>query len=383
MNLTLSSTTRGALAMYMQQQAGMNNISPAALAQRFNVQPAVQQRMENRIQQSDELLQKINVIGVTDQKGEKVLIGINGPVAGVNTSFDGTQRRNPASVHELEAMQYACEQINYDTFISYAQLDAWSAHPDFQTRISAQIARRIALDRIMIGFNGTSRAVKSDRAGNPMLQDCAVGWLESIRRNAEARVMKDITITARDMDNNATYRGDYNNPDALVQDARSSLLDEWYKDASDLVVMMGRDLFNTLRLPLINAMSAAAPNTELMAGQLITSSRLIGGLPVYLAPFFPADALLITSFDNLSIYYQLGASRRLMREEPEYNRLATYQSSNDAWVVEDFGKSALITGVQVADKDKNRGVVAKKVTCASCGKVAEMPTGGQSQDEAE
>ncbi|MBE0964053.1 P2 family phage major capsid protein, partial [Escherichia coli] len=69
MNLTLSSTTRGALAMYMQQQARMNNVSPAALAQRFNVQPAVQQRQENAIQLSDELLQKINVIGVTDQKG--------------------------------------------------------------------------------------------------------------------------------------------------------------------------------------------------------------------------------------------------------------------------------------------------------------------------
>ncbi|HHO5152273.1 TPA: capsid protein, partial [Escherichia coli] len=39
----------------MQQQAGMNNVSPAALAQRFNVQPAVQQRMENAIQLSDEL----------------------------------------------------------------------------------------------------------------------------------------------------------------------------------------------------------------------------------------------------------------------------------------------------------------------------------------
>lgn len=165
--------------------------------------------------------------------------------------------------------------------------------------------------------------------------------------------MSDVTITARDMDNAVTYKGKYNNPDALVQDARSSLLDEWYKDSSDLVVMMGRDLFNTLRLPLINAMSAAAPNTELMAGQLITSSRLIGGLPVYLAPFFPADALLITSFDNLSIYYQVGALRRLMREEPDYNRIATYQSSNDAWVVEDFGKCALITGLKLADESNH------------------------------
>ncbi|AGR58507.1 Phage major capsid protein [Salmonella bongori N268-08] len=39
--------------------------------------------------------------------------------------------------------------MNYDTYISYAQLDAWNAHPDFATRISKQIALQIALDRIM------------------------------------------------------------------------------------------------------------------------------------------------------------------------------------------------------------------------------------------
>ena len=111
MNLTLSSTTRGALAMYMQQQAGMNNVSPAALAQRFNVQPAVQQRMENAIQLSDELLQRINVIGVTDQKGEKVLIGINGPSAGVNTST--SERREPASLHELTPVRLRANQLRH------------------------------------------------------------------------------------------------------------------------------------------------------------------------------------------------------------------------------------------------------------------------------
>ncbi len=147
----------------------------------------------------------------------------------------------------------------------------------------------------------------------------------------------------------AISAGGYGNPDALVQDVRSSLLDEWHKDAPDLVVMMGRDLFNTLRLPLINAMSATNPNSELMAGQLIISSRMIGGLPVYLAPFFPKDALLITSFSNLSIYFQKGSLRRLMREEPEYNRIATYQSMNDAYVVEDFGKCALVEGLKFAE----------------------------------
>ncbi|AGR58505.1 Phage major capsid protein [Salmonella bongori N268-08] len=71
-------------------------------------------------------------------------------------------------------------------------------------------------------------------------------------------------------------------------------------------------------------MSTTSPNTELMAGQLIVASHLIGGLPTYFAPFFPDNAMLITSFSNLSIYFQKGSLRRLMREEPEYNRIATY-----------------------------------------------------------
>ncbi|SPX12812.1 Major capsid protein precursor (GpN) [Escherichia coli] len=97
------------------------------------------------------------MIGVTDQKGEKVLMDTTGPIARTNTSYDGTDRRNPINAVDLKSRQYQCEQVNYDTFISYPQLDAWAAHNDFQTRISAQIARQVALDRIMIGFNGTSQ----------------------------------------------------------------------------------------------------------------------------------------------------------------------------------------------------------------------------------
>lgn len=332
MTIVLSGNTRTQLELYMQRQAQLSGVTVSNLTKRYSVDPSVQQRLENAAKESTELTQKINVIGVDDQEGDKVLVDTTGPIARTNSSSDGVKRRNPVSPHELAARRYRCEQVNYDTFISYSQLDAWSAHADFQARVSQQIARQIALDRIMIGFNGTSHALISDFAANPLLQDVNTGWMEQIRKHAAARVMSDVTISTRDMDNKVTAKGQYGNPDALVQDVRSSLLDEWHKDAPDLVVLMGRDLFNTLRLPLINAMSTTNPNTELMAGQLIISSRFIGGLPVYLAPFFPKDAMLITSFSNLSIYFQKGSLRRLMKEEPEYNRIATYQSMNDAYV---------------------------------------------------
>lgn len=63
----------------------------------------------------------------------------------------------------------------------------------------------------------------------------------------------------------------------------------------------------------------------------------------------PDDCVLITSLKNLSVYYQLGALRRTIKEEPEYNRVANYQSSNDDFVVEDYGKCAFIDGISFAE----------------------------------
>ncbi|HFF0290380.1 TPA: P2 family phage major capsid protein, partial [Escherichia coli] len=216
MNLVMSDITRNKLGCYMAQQASLNNIPVSALVSRFTVEPSVQQRFENASKESTEFTKRINVIGVTDQKGEKILLDTTGPIARTNTSYDGTKRRNPNNVVDLKNRKYQCEQVNYDTFISYPQLDAWSAHSDFQSRISAQIARQVALDRIMIGFNGTSHADESNFSTNKLLQDVNVGWLEHIRTDASERVMNDVTLTSRNMDNTVAHAGKYANADALA-----------------------------------------------------------------------------------------------------------------------------------------------------------------------
>ncbi|WP_249925071.1 P2 family phage major capsid protein, partial [Escherichia coli] len=189
---------------------------------RFTVEPSVQQRFENASKDSTELTKKINVIGVTDQKGEKVLLDTTGPIARTNTSYDGTDRRNPINAVDLKSRQYQCEQVNYDTFISYPQLDAWAAHNDFQTRISAQIARQVALDRIMIGFNGTHRAKTSNRVKFPLLQDIGPGWLQKYRENAPGSVMNKVVAEDGSVVSEKVRvgaGGDYANLDALVMDA--------------------------------------------------------------------------------------------------------------------------------------------------------------------
>ncbi|EGK3623846.1 P2 family phage major capsid protein, partial [Escherichia coli] len=113
MNLVMSDNARNKLGCYMTQQASLNNIPVSALVSRFTVNPSVQQRFENASKESTEFTKRINVIGVTDQKGEKVLLDTTGPIARTNTSYDGTDRRNPINAVDMKARQYQCEQVNY------------------------------------------------------------------------------------------------------------------------------------------------------------------------------------------------------------------------------------------------------------------------------
>ncbi len=93
----------------------------------------------------------------------------------------------------------------------WSKLDAWAKFPDFQARVRNQIIRQQALDRIMIGFNGTSAAVETDRVANPLLQDVNIGWLQHYRDNAPARVM---TGGGTDGEVRVGPGGDYENLDA-------------------------------------------------------------------------------------------------------------------------------------------------------------------------
>ena len=43
------------------------------------------------------------------------------------------------------------------------------------------------------------------------------------------------------------------------------------------------------------------------------------------------------------------ARRRYLKEEPEWNRISNYESSNDAYVVEDYGLGCLLENITPVD----------------------------------
>ncbi|MFP3343308.1 phage major capsid protein, P2 family [Halomonas sp. SIMBA_159] len=332
--------TRVKFNQYRDRLAHLNGA--ASSAEQFNVTPSVQQTLESKMQESSEFLSQINMVGVDEIKGQKIGLGVSGPIAG-RTNTEQNERAT-RDVSELTDNGYECVPTEFDTHLRWAQLDAWSRFPDFQARVRNAILKRQALDRIMVGFNGTAVAAETDRATNPLLQDVNKGWLQKYRERAPARVLSGgavagkITIGAG---------GDYANLDALVYDAVNEMIDPWYRDDTGLVAIMGRKLMADKYFPLIQ--QHAETPTESRALDMMISQKRVGGLQGARAPYFPDGGIFITSMENLSLYWQLGSRRRHVIDNPKRNRIENYESSNDDYVIEDYGFGCLVENIEFVE----------------------------------
>ncbi|MCS4316602.1 P2 family phage major capsid protein [Serratia sp. BIGb0234] len=337
--------TREQYKKYVNQIANINGIDALDVAAKFTVEPSVSQTLEEKIQESSGFLKTINIVPVDEQSGDKIGLGIDRPVA--STTNTDEKDREPIDPTSLDEQGYMCTQTNFDTALKYSKLDSWAKFKDFQVKIRNQIVKRQALDRIMIGWNGTKRARTSDFTVNKLLQDVNIGWLEKIRKGAPDQVMSKILDEAGAVVSEKIRigkAGDYHNLDALVMDAVNELIAAWFQDDTELVAIVGRSLLADKYFPIVNK---EQENSEMLAADVIISQKRIGGLQAVRVPSFPDNTILITRLDNLSIYWQDGTRRRHIIDNPKRDRIENYESVNEAYVVEDYQCAALIENIEI------------------------------------
>lgn len=350
--------TRFKFNAFMSRVAELNGVDTGDLDKKFSVEPSVTQTIMTRVQDSSTFLTRINILPVRDMKGEKIGLDVSGSIASTTDTAGGDERET-ADFATLDAEGYFCQQVNYDFHIRYNTLDLWARYQDFQTRLRDAIVKRQSLDRIMIGFNGTHRAKTSNRVKFPLLQDIAPGWLQKYRENAPSRVMNKVVAEDGSVVSEKVRvgaGGDYANLDALVMDATNTLIAPWYQEDPELVVICGRQLLADKYFPLVNQ---EQPNTEALAADLIISQKRIGNLPAVRVPYFPADALLITRMDNLSIYWQEDTHRRHMVENSKRDRIENYESINEDYVVEDYACGCLVENIELLAAEPKKDDIAE------------------------
>ncbi|WP_060538523.1 phage major capsid protein, P2 family [Pseudomonas sp. NBRC 111125] len=326
--------------MYSAMQLAMaETYGVDTVARMFSVEPTIAQELNDAITAKADFLQRINVVLVTEIKGQKVFLGTSGPVTGrTNTK---TTDREAKDASALDENTYELSSTESDVSLSYAKIDAWAKFPDFHQKYSAAVQKQIALDRIMVGFHGTHAAVQTDIVQYPLLQDVNKGWLQQAREQIPAQVLKEGAVAGK-----VTMGpgGDYENLDALVHDTKQ-MVDERVRDGGDLVAIIGSDLLAADKAKLYASQGGTPTEKERIESQQVIATY--GGLPSFSVPNFPVNSVLVTSFDNLSIYVQDSSWRKQTVDNPKRSRIEDYNSRNEGYVIEQLEKFALTENVEV------------------------------------
>ena len=326
----MGSLSARAAAQYLELQEQLGEAYNVADATRtFAVEPTHAQELNEQITERADFLGRINVVPVSEIKGEKVLLGLNGPAT---SRTDTSQRdREPRSLLDLANNQYELFHTETDVALKFATIDSWSKFPDFKDRYLAAVQRRIALDRIMIGWNGISAATQTDLASNKMLQDVNKGWLQLAREQALAQVMH----TTGSEKIAIGKGGDYANLDAVVHDIKQ-LIDPVFRDEGDLIAIIGSDLMASDKGKLYAAQGQTPTEKERIEEAQVIATY--GGLPSFTVPFFPVKGIVVTSWANLSIYFQDSSWRRHLQDNPRRSQVEDFNGRNEGYVIEQLRK---------------------------------------------
>ncbi len=293
--------------------------------QQFSVTPTIAQVLVDKIVEQSTFLPKINIVPVDEMKGEVVLGSASQPVTGRTDTSQPNKERQPRNVLGTDGMGYELFQTNADVALPYRLIDAWAKFKDFAERYARYVQQRMANDMELIGWYGVSAAADTDLAANPLLQDVNKGWMQIMRERKPGNILAE-------GDTAGVLRigegGDWPNLDVAVNDMLQGIP---HYMRQNLVALVGTDLIAHEKAALFAAVGGKPTEKTLLAASLTT----FGGLPWETPSNFPPRGLVVTSYDNLSIYRQADSWRRQIVDNPRKDQVEDFNSRNEGYVVEE------------------------------------------------
>jgi len=338
----LSKRGRDALNLHFKNTAEAFGESPGnpSAGQHYSATPTIAQRMYDKIiEDGNAFLQLINIIGVTELKGEKVGMSLSGRVAS-RTDTSGAGERTPKHLAGTDAKGYELFPTEFDVALKYALMDAWAKFPDFAARYMALVRKAIGNDMLQTGWTGTSAAVATNLVTNPLLQDLNKGWLQLLREYAAGSQHVLGTVGAPVQLGSASFK----NLDVLAHEAKL-MLPVYHRQNPDLVLLVGSDILSYQEDTYLELNGNTPTEKAMLSGRI---TRAYAQLPTISPPFFPDSAVMVTPLKNLSIYFQEGSVRRTQKDKPEKNEVQDFNSANHGYVIEEEEMAAFIEGVTFA-----------------------------------
>jgi len=370
--------------------AKLNNIENPAV--QFSVVPTYHEFLESLVVDQSDFLGAINSFEIAEMRSGKILADLQNTIT-KRTVVDvgaGTLRKPLAGDNDSEQL-FDLREWEHDLLVKWTRLDQMARFKEYQAMYRKNLSFRIAKDRQIVAWQGTSYVagtttlaemdkgfiakMKTANPANIMTEgltdqgSVVVGKLENIVEkgvwaNETAYKFRD-AVTCSNGDNwicikdhtsaadeptiatptaNWHLRPHYPNFDALVVDLEL-LIPEYYREGC--VVMTSRWVVNCDRSKLY-AERGAEPSEKLL---IEIAAKSLGGYKAHMIPFIPDTTLAITSFKNLSWYWQTGSYRRSIENKNEYKGIVDWNSINGTFEVENVEQFAAAENIKFLDLD--------------------------------
>lgn len=275
----------------------------------------------------------INKIIVNDRDGESLLGSVGDPTSGRTDILLQDRLTNPLLSLPVK---YKTTKMNTDTSMTYARMQQWGANSQFNKLYLDFTQQRLGIDRLIVAWNGTSdETATTDPVLDPFLKKVAKGWVQVVREQFPLQVIdREILIGQKSASPETVF---YSCIDEAVLDCINNI-PQIFRD--NLVCIIGDRILHDEQTRIYQ-------NTVFHSEKQSTADtfKIFGGIPRIDCVGFPSNAIVVTSLDNLSMYFKGDTSYRQIVNVPKRERAEDYQTHEIAFVVENARKFVALTNL--------------------------------------
>ncbi|WP_221800534.1 phage major capsid protein, P2 family [Oceanobacter mangrovi] len=308
----------------------------------FDISTPIETKIRKAIQESIEFLSLITMRTTDKLKGQALSVAVNGGGAKRTNTANGPRKGRVLGGPDGTNWELAFTE--FDVAVPYELLDTWASEPQFYQFLMQAVWQSIGLDKMTIGFYGTSVAAESDIATNTLMEDVNIGWLHKLATENSSNYLTQSGATADQVSIGAA--GDYKNLDQMVADVFNGI--PVHRRTGNEVAIVGHDLVAD-DINKVLAIHGQTPTEKQV--QLVRLSKSYGTLPSIVVPKFPGMGVMVTDLKNLQLISQKSGMRRTERDEPDYNQITSYISDNDAYAIGDLSAIAAVNADNVVFKE--------------------------------
>lgn len=297
----------------------------------FDVTPEKEVQLRKAILESSPFLGKINMLDVDQLEGDAVTVGTDEMATG-----RAAEGRFKGGNVNLVGNAYKLQETDSIVKMSWLQQAAWinsGTKGEFNKLVIDYTNQQIAADIQKVGWNGVKAVRPTDPDTYPLGEDVNEGWQQHVENKAPSQIVKDDgdgnpiyfdPEGTKDADGNKLFT--YKTLDSMASDLINNVIAPQYRNAPDLVVLVGHDLIAEAQYKLYS--EADKPSEHLDAQKL---DKSIAGRPAFVPPYFPGKRMVVTSYKNLSVYTQRGTKRRRVKDNDDKARM-----ESSYWRMEDY-----------------------------------------------